>query len=175
MRAIPRFLVALLCLAELASPFSALADTVRPGTRVRLTGEWKDGRRRTGDFVASARDSIWIRDDRPGDEPLGFRALDVKRLEISRGSLGNSRLWGTIGFVSGFAVGAVLGASLYIESNSAVGGTRGDSALGTGGFFGAVGLLVGAFYGATTSVEKWKAVPVPASNETWSAAADSTK
>jgi len=168
-----RWIAALLCFMTIAAPLSACADTVAPGARIRVSGAWTGGSRRIGSFVKNQRDSIWMWERFTNSPPIsrrsithrdpvldsafvGFRMLDVQRLEISTGMHREVGHDAVIGLLSGVAIGVLVG----VATNPGPVPISQDLWLGLQVFGGGIyGLGLGALVGLRRS-EHWKEVPV---------------
>jgi len=154
-----RVVAALLCLANVLSPLSAFADQVSPGTRIRLTGNRSNGSRVIGSFLAADRDSIWLAFPDSNGTRLGVGALEVSRLELSRGRQRYPGRDALGGLATGVAFGLVIGASSWNDRNTFI-GPRVMMALAAS-FFGLLGFVVGGVVGMSSRpVEQWREAPI---------------
>ena len=189
MRTVAWLLVGVLSFDVCAAPSLAIAESVAPGTRIRLTGDWPGARRQIGSFLIHERDSIWIRktlvanpvsrrsiardEVAPETTRVGVRETDVRRLEISRGMQGDHGRSVLIGTLGGVAFGALLGTLSYTRDAEPF-YSRGLAATGGAIAFGLLGLVFGTIVSLGSAKEKWEPVPITSLHGLTTAPADST-
>lgn len=127
------------------------AESLRPGTRVRVTAPTVDSRRLTGPVLSASGDTLRIPlDGNVLPIPLG----SVERLEVSDGK---DRLTGALlGTVVGAAGGAAVLTLACIGSDDDCGGYTWLAAYG-GAFIGAP---IGAIGGYIVGRERWRTLPL---------------
>lgn len=127
------------------------AESLRPGTRVRVTAPTVDSRRLTGPVISVSGDTLRIPLD--GDV-LPIPLASVERLEVSDGK---NRLAGAlVGTVAGAAGGAAVLALACVGTDDNCGGYTWLAAYG-GAFIGAP---IGAIGGFIVGRERWRTLPL---------------
>ncbi len=164
-------LVAVLAFVPLTSATAQV--TVRPGARVRVTGDFCQpsysnclgGRpeHHIGTFVAWKADTLVVQSN--GDT-LSVPASLVTRLDVSQGRRTNTGTGAGIGFLLGGVVGAVIGYASYAECVpqgwfSCIGPDFGPEvvAVMVGLVGGTGGALFGALIGSAIKTDRWQEVP----------------
>ena len=151
-RQIAVFLVAVLVLPQLVA-----AQTLTPGSRVRVTDPFEGTR--AGTLVALTADTLEVR-VAGRSESSRLPLAEVTRLEVSRGKQRHISRAGK-GLAIGVGVGAVAGFIAGEDDcrNEWLCITRPQGAVLGGAFFGAVGGAIGLLTGVIPS-ETWEKVPL---------------
>jgi hypothetical protein len=154
-----RRLLSVLLVGLFTIPQSLAAQSVVPGSRVRVTHPGEGTR--VGTVVSLTADTLAVRF--AGRSDAALMSLDqVSRVDVSRGSERRVLRRAGVGFLVGAGGGAVFGAIAESQCDPATDficlGADGGALLG-GLFFGAVGGIVGAVAGLVPS-ERWEHVPV---------------
>ena len=146
--------LAILLLA--ATPAVVLAQSVKPGDRVRVTAP--------PDFIPYEGTLRTLTPDTLTVDTLRLSAASVTGVEVYRGRKSNT--WKGIGF--GFAVGAVSGVIIALQMDRLCYASTTGDCLGlkpeevalVGATLGAIGGLVGAFVGALIKSDRWEEAPL---------------
>jgi hypothetical protein len=153
-------LAALIILAPLriTAAQSAAAQSLTPGTRVRVTSNQMVAPI-VGSYQGMRRDTLVVIEDGAGAKVWAFNTTAVQQVEVSIGMKGGNRdpmiRWGLIG--AGVGGGIAFITSVSLENNS---GQRYNQMTST--LVGAaMGAGLGAFYGSRKLAEHWAPVPLP--------------
>ena len=149
------------CLATivlLAAVTPAVAQTLTPGTRVRVKSPTVVAPV-TGSFQGMRRDTVVVIEDSQAAQIWTFAPATIDLLEVSvgmkKGNRGPIIKWTLIGLGTGFAVGWLVAA--IIEES----GDTDYNEAASAGVGAAVGAAAGAAYGYRKLEEHWAAVPIP--------------
>jgi hypothetical protein len=142
------------------SPFvlSAQANPlVELGSRVRVTAPGLAMHKQVATLEAWRGDTLVISRPWTMDCPLA----SVTSLEVTRERKSNTIEGLSIGLFGGAALGGILGAVAYDESNEkSLASNEGEAAFRGAILFGGVGGLVGLGIGAFTKSDRWEEVPL---------------
>lgn len=148
--------IAALVIGMSIAPQLVAAQSVAPGTRVRVThpGEGK----RTGTFVSLTDDTLELRFE-GRSEPSRLPLDQVTQLEVSHGKQRHLMRGAGIGFLVGGALGAATGAAAGSDCapNEFMCPGAGGGAIIGGVFIGTFGGILGLVAGVIPS-EKWERV-----------------
>ena len=142
----------------LAPTTSAAAQTLTPGTRVRVKSPQVVAAV-TGTFQGMRRDTLVVIEDAISAQIWSFTPATIDRLEVSDGMKGGNRgpitRWALIGAGGGAALGWLVAAAL-----EGAGSAEYNPVL-SAGLGAAVGAGLGAAYGYRKLEEHWLSVPIP--------------
>lgn len=148
----------LVALLALAPCMTLRAQTLAPGTRVRVKSPQVVAPI-IGSFQGVRRDTVVVIEDGQAAQVWTFTSGTIERLEVSAGMKGGNSgpitRWALIGAGGGAALGLLTAAILEGSSSSDY-----NAAL-SAGVGAAVGAGLGALYGARVLQEHWTQVPVP--------------
>lgn len=155
------------CLAALAllapRPAASQERVPNEGDRVRLAPSWRVSGSRwiVGTLVASGPDSLTVlrADTR---EPFTVHRRDINTLQVSAGFRATAPTvarYAGIGATAGAAVGALLVAATYEETDHDLFSRKGTIMLGAL-LVGTPSLVIGGMLGWGASGERWASVPV---------------
>jgi hypothetical protein len=167
---VSRTALTVLLLLPAAVPATAQgpAEALQPGQLLRIERA-AGGPATVGHLVRLTADSVAVS---PLDEPEAVEAIpnsDVGRLWVGRGPARKTLEGVALGAVTGFALGAAVGAVTWepctgwciVHPDS-----RAQAGLWGGALLAGPGALVGAVIGALTVRERWELVPANASLQT---------
>lgn len=145
--------VAMLCISTAAlSAQSATAPA--SGTRVRVNAKAAAIRNMTGTIQAPHGDSLVIRPDNR-DTSVVIPMMLVQRVEVSRGVRRHVARGLGYGFLTGGALGVVLGLATRPPENNFLISSRSEQAVVGGIYLGVLGGVIGLVVGASSKTEDW--------------------
>lgn len=142
----------------LVAPCALAAQSVAPGTRVRVKSAQVVAPI-VGTYQTLRADTVVVIEDGTAAKIWSFQTSSIDRLEVSAGMKGHNRgpmtRWALIGAGGGAAVGVLTAIALESASEDKYNDFL-SAAVGAG-----LGAIAGAAYGSRTLEENWNSVPVP--------------
>jgi hypothetical protein len=147
-----------LSLGVVAIPAMAAAQSLTPGTRVRVKSPQVVAAV-TGNFQGMRRDTLVVIEDGNAGQAWSFTPATIDKLEVSVGFKGGNKgpmtRWGVIGAGGGAVAGWLVAALLESSSDS-----KYNNVL-SAGVGAVVGGGLGVAYGYRVQEENWAPVPIP--------------
>lgn len=151
-------LLVALSLCVVAIPAPSAAQSLTPGTRVRVKSPQVVAAV-TGNFQGMRRDTLVVIEDGSAGQAWSFTPAMIDKLEVSVGYKGGNKgpmtRWGLIGAGGGAVAGWLVAALLESSSDS-----KYNNVL-SAGVGAAVGAGLGVAYGYRVQEENWAPVPIP--------------
>ena len=155
MRVLSLVLVSVLLAGSLAAQAPVSAQSLQPGTRVRVSTVDAPSLLRIGTVSAASVDSLWFLADGANTTlALPYGAISQLNVRVDRHS--NAQRGAVIGVLAGAGTGIILG----LAGDDKGWFTPGQNAVFEGIGLGALGLLVGGAIGAAFDTEEWSPVRV---------------
>jgi hypothetical protein len=155
MRVLNLVLITVLLAARLAAQSSTTAESLKAGTRVRVSTVDAPSVLRTGIVSAASVDSLWfLPDGTDTTVALPYRAIAQLNVSVARHR--NARKGAGIGVLVGAGAGIIIG----LTSGGDDWFTPAQTAVIAGITSGAIGLLIGGAVGAAYDTEEWSPMRV---------------
>ena len=146
-----------------AAPAAAAQDStdaLAPGRRIRVHQKGHDAV--TGSLISATPEAVSF--TTPAFDTVTVPRDELKRLDVSMGTISKVGPNALTGFLGGAAVGGLLGLALGVAQNQDDFFYVSPAASAAGGavLFGAIGAVVGALSGTGKRGDKWQRVSLPA-------------
>ena len=157
-----RALTAVVLSVALVPAGRLLGQTLTPldsAARIRVTAPARGLHSQVGTVLALRSDTLWLL-TLPAGDAITLPVRELTRVELSQGLRGHALRGAGIGFLSGAALGAVLGYAFASDPKNCGFTPCGPGPDAAGGAFlgGLVGVVTGAIVGTNQRTERWKIV-----------------